>query len=111
MYPNIQKYKEMWLQGKIDRPLIILIGGCAGTGKSTLAKQLLEQFPFSSILQTAAIRAILRTFISPDKNPFLYVHTYDLPTVDAGDKAISLYDRYRAQVEPIAMSINKLIEF
>src|SRR3989338_1334561 len=111
MYPNVQKYNKMWSQGKIDRPLVVLIGGYAGTGKSKLAKQLLDRFPFTNILQTAVLRAILRMFISREKNPFLYVHTYDLPIIDVGERTVSLYDRYRAQVEPIAMSINKIVEF
>src|SRR3989344_2549550 len=111
MYTNIQKYEEMWLQGTIDRPLVVIIGGYAGTGKSTLARKLSEQFPFASILPTGILRAVLRNFISREQNPFLYVHTYDLSALNTEGEDMSLYDKYKVQAKPVAISVNKIVEF
>lgn len=109
MFPHIEKYNALWSGGHIDQPLVILIGGYAGTGKSTLAKRLLEQFTFSSIIQTAVLRSLLRTQRNRLKDPFLFAHTYDLASLDSSG-TIPLHEKYRKQVEPIAAFVNELID-
>ena len=111
MYPHIARYNEMWSKGGVDRPLVILIGGYAGTGKSTLAKQLASHFPHSTILQTAVLRSLMRLSISKESNPFLHVHTYELSDVDVGKRQIPLIEKYETQVQPVTAFINELINF
>lgn len=111
MYPHIETYNRQWIEGVIDKPLVILIGGYAGTGKSTLAKKLADYFPFAPILQTALLRTLMRTQISQQQNPFLHVHTYDLSAIVSAEKNLSLEEKYKRQVEPIGTFVNGAIVF
>jgi 2-phosphoglycerate kinase len=103
---TIQQYNQDWKERRITTPLVILIGGYAGTGKSTIAKSINEQIPFLNNFPTGIIRATLRDYISQEENPFLYSHTYDLYLIE-GD----VRGHYLQQCKPIIDSINQAIDF
>jgi len=79
-YPAIVRYNELWEQGEVSKPVVFLIGGYAGTGKSTLAKEITNYFKNINVLPTGIIRSILREYVSKESNPYLYAHTYNLHT-------------------------------
>ena len=58
-------------------PIIILLGGTSGTGKSTLASLIAEQLDISNVISTDHIRHILRNFKSKEEAPILFTSTYD----------------------------------
>lgn len=58
-------------------PLIILIGGTSGTGKSTLASILASRFQISTVLSTDSIRHIVRNFMDESEEPILFTSTYE----------------------------------
>ena len=55
---------------------IVLIGGTAGTGKSTLARELSSRLSFDHRLGTGFIREVAKAFHSPDSAPELYSFTF-----------------------------------
>jgi len=55
---------------------IILVGGTAGTGKSTLARELGFLLGIDHRLGTGFIREVLRTETSPAKDPDLFTFTF-----------------------------------
>lgn len=57
----IQLYNDQWIKNTISNPLVIMIGGYAGTGKTTLAKKLLSVFEHAVIVNTGVVRAVLRS--------------------------------------------------
>lgn len=103
---SILQYNMAWEQKEITIPLVILIGGYAGTGKSTLANSIIKQLPFMNNFPTGIIRATLRDYITAKENPFLYCHTYDLH-----EKEGDVRDHYIEQCKPIIEAINQSIEF
>lgn len=110
-FDNIRKYRQMWDRGQIDKPLMFMISGYAGTGKSTLVERLMHHFPHTNVIQTGVLRTTIRGYES-GKNPFLLKHTYDLDTVEADDTyPTDLIGRFLKQVEPIAKAINEMVKF
>jgi len=59
-----EKYLLWQSVGKLKKPLIILIGGSTGAGKSTVATNISNRLNISRIVSTDAIREIMRTSIS-----------------------------------------------
>jgi 2-phosphoglycerate kinase len=55
---------------------IILVGGTAGTGKSTLARELSSRLGIDHRLGTGFIREVLRSETSPAKDPDLFTFTF-----------------------------------
>jgi 2-phosphoglycerate kinase len=58
------------------RKPIILVGGTAGTGKSTLARELSSHLEIDHRLGTGFIREVLRSETSPAKDPDLFTFTF-----------------------------------
>lgn len=106
--PHIERYMRLWEQGVINEPLLILIGGYAGTGKSTLARQLAGVFTHSEVLCTPLIRSVLRSTPAHKNDAYLEHHTYNLDLVD---KNIDIVSAYLKQVEPIADAIHSFLNF
>lgn len=55
---------------------VILIGGTAGTGKSTLARELSSRLGLDHRLGTGFIREVAKAFNSPESVPELYSFTF-----------------------------------
>lgn len=62
---------------RIDRPLIILIGGATGVGKSTVATQLAGRLGITRIIPTDAIREVMRSMFSEELMPTLHTSSFD----------------------------------
>ena len=62
--------------GKLKEPLIILVGGSTGVGKSTLSVMLAHRLGLRNVIGTDVIRQVLRKVISPDLIPALHVSSY-----------------------------------
>jgi 2-phosphoglycerate kinase len=62
---------------RIDRPLIILIGGATGVGKSTVATQLAGRLGITRIIPTDAIREVMRAMFSEELMPTLHTSSFD----------------------------------
>ncbi len=77
-YKHIQKYNKLWEKAQISCPVVVMIGGYAGTGKSTLAQIISRALNYLNIIPTGILRALVKDYISAQDNPALYYHTYDL---------------------------------
>ncbi|MGH2717641.1 MAG: hypothetical protein ACRDJU_03535 [Actinomycetota bacterium] len=62
---------------ELDRPLIVLIGGATGVGKSTIATQLAVRLGVTRVMSTDAIREVLRGAFSRELMPALHVSSFD----------------------------------
>tara|TARA_Y100001968_G_scaffold328227_1_gene374985 strand:+ start:1999 stop:4404 length:2406 start_codon:yes stop_codon:yes gene_type:complete len=64
-----------WIRAA-EKPVIILIGGSTGTGKSTLATELAYRLGIRLVTSTDMIRETLRTVLSPEVVPGLHDHSF-----------------------------------
>ncbi|MEW6475426.1 MAG: hypothetical protein AB1679_24490 [Actinomycetota bacterium] len=76
-----QRYADSFAKwqvvNRIDRPLIILIGGATGVGKSTIATQLAGRLGITRIIPTDAIREVMRSMFSEELMPTLHTSSFD----------------------------------
>ncbi|MBL0220311.1 MAG: hypothetical protein IPQ07_41385 [Myxococcales bacterium] len=73
------------------RPLLLVLGGAPGVGKSTISTRLAVRFGITRIVTTDTIREVLRTVIPPTVLPELHVSTYE--SVGAGADPAEVYVR------------------
>jgi 2-phosphoglycerate kinase len=64
------------LQG-LDVPLIIMIGGSTGTGKSTVAAEVAHRLGITRVASTDFIRQTMRAFFSPEFMPTIHYSSFE----------------------------------
>src|SRR5262245_33331037 len=62
---------------EIDLPLIVLIGGATGTGKSTVATEVAYRLGVTRVTSTDFVRQTLRAFFSPEFMPSIHYSIFE----------------------------------
>ncbi|MEP7033327.1 MAG: hypothetical protein ABI879_05025 [Actinomycetota bacterium] len=65
----------------LDIPLVVLIGGTTGVGKSTLATQLATRLGIVRVVATDAVREVMRALFSKELMPALHTSSFEAGTV------------------------------
>ena len=73
----LERYRKWNRLGHEDRPVILLIGGATGVGKSTMAAQLADRLGIVRIISTDSIREVMRAFFSETLMPAIHHSSYD----------------------------------
>lgn len=112
-----EKYARLFLKWQsvadLDVPLIILLGGAAGVGKSTLATQLASRLGITRVISTDAVREILRSAFTAEMFPTLYSSSFEAdravrqPIPHSGDRLII---GFREQAAAVAVGAKALID-
>jgi len=66
-----------FFQNNDDRPLILLLGGTSGVGKSSLALEVARRLSIARVLSTDSIRDVMRVMVSDDLVPTLHVSSFE----------------------------------
>jgi 2-phosphoglycerate kinase len=110
--PVMRRFGQWGQLGRLDRPLVILIGGVTGVGKSTVATQLANRLGITRVVATDQVRQVVRAFFSQGFMPAVHHSSFDV-----GSSAPSLFDGEDAtvagflrQVENIAPGVDALVE-
>jgi len=67
---------------ELDLPIILLIGGATGTGKSTVATEVAYRLGITRVSSTDFVRQTMRAFLSPQFMPSIHRSSFDLPEED-----------------------------
>ncbi len=92
-------------------PLIVLIGGTTGVGKSTVATALAARLGIVRIISTDAIREVMRGIFTPAMMPSLHASSFDVaahlrePPGDA-DPVVA---GFRRQVQAVSVGVTQLV--
>ena len=112
-----EEYAEAFLKwqsvAELDIPLIILIGGATGVGKSTIATQLATRLGITRVVSTDAVRQVLRSAFTREMFPTLYASSFEAgeevrqPIPHSGDRLII---GFREQAAAVAVGAQALID-
>jgi 2-phosphoglycerate kinase len=105
---NFMRWREV---EALDIPLVLLIGGTTGVGKSTIATQLAARLGIVRAVATDAVREVMRAMFSRELMPTLYRSSFEAgeallepPTRDA------VVVGFREQVSGVAVGLDALLE-
>lgn len=69
--PRVRRARHKWSMG-VYKPLVILLGGSDGTGKSTIGIELAKRMNISTQIGTDMIREVMRSCVSEKMLPVLH---------------------------------------
>jgi 2-phosphoglycerate kinase len=89
---RLRRYRELQA---LDVPIIILIGGSTGTGKSTVATEVAHRLGITRVTSTDFIRQTMRAFFSAEFMPSIHHSSFEAGVAaadtDTGDPTILGY--------------------
>lgn len=96
----------------VDRPIVILIGGAPGVGKSTIATQLAARLGITRVIPTDAVREVMRAMLSDELLPALHASSFEagrLVLKPLPRNADPVVIGYREQVAAVVVGIKALV--
>jgi 2-phosphoglycerate kinase len=87
----------------MTKPVILLIGGATGTGKSTVATEVAHRLGINRVTSTDVVRQTLRAFFAPEYMPSIHRSSFD---AGAGE---SLVDAFLDQTKNVAIAVEASI--
>lgn len=107
------RYMRLRDVAHMDRPLIVLIGGTTGVGKSTIATEVAHRLGITRISSTDSIREVMRGIFSRDLMPAIYESAFDawkglrVPVPQGANPVIV---GFREQTAVVTSGVKSLIE-
>jgi 2-phosphoglycerate kinase len=105
---NFLRWREI---GSLDVPLVVLIGGTTGVGKSTLATQLATRLGIVRVVATDAVREVMRALFSKELMPAVHASSFEAGSVlrqpPSRDAVIV---GFREQTAAVAVGVQALVE-
>jgi 2-phosphoglycerate kinase len=96
----VRRYRNWRRLDRLERPLVVLIGGTTGVGKSTVATMLAARLGITRVIATDVIRQVLRAFFTPEAMASVHHSAFELGGV-AG---------YLEQAERVGTGIEAIVE-
>jgi 2-phosphoglycerate kinase len=113
-----RRYLVMRRVRSSERPIVVVIGGTAGVGKSRLAAQVAYRLGIARVVSTDSVRQALRSLISPELSPVLHASSFTawraelLPDELEGGKPKRkrVVRGFQTQVMQLAAAVDAIIE-
>jgi 2-phosphoglycerate kinase len=96
----VARYRNWQRLDRLDRPLIVLLGGTTGVGKSTVATMLAGRLGITRVIATDVIRQVLRAFFSYEFMPSVHHSAFEAGGVEG----------YTDQAEQVGTGIAAIVE-
>jgi 2-phosphoglycerate kinase len=108
-----ESYGKWQMVNRLEQPLIILLGGATGVGKSTIATMLASRLGITRVIPTDAIREVMRSLFTEDIFPTLHTSSFDAarlvrhPLTRSADPVVV---GFRDQASAVAVGIEALVQ-
>jgi 2-phosphoglycerate kinase len=80
---RLRRYRDLY---ELDRPIILLVGGATGTGKSTVATDVAYRLGITRVTSTDFVRQTMRAFFSTEFMPAIHHSSFEAGRALAGDE-------------------------
>ncbi|CAN5714098.1 hypothetical protein BH20ACT2_BH20ACT2_11570 [soil metagenome] len=97
---------------RVESPLIILLGGAPGVGKSTIATMLANRLGITRVIPTDAIREVMRAMFSTELLPTLQCSSFETSTAvhrPLPPDTDAVIAGFREQVAAVSVGVEALI--
>ncbi|MBA2295936.1 MAG: hypothetical protein H0W16_12485 [Actinobacteria bacterium] len=74
---TIRRLRRLHALRQLDAPIILLVGGATGTGKSTIATEAAHRLGITRVTSTDFIRQTMRAFFSPAFMPSVHYSSFE----------------------------------
>jgi 2-phosphoglycerate kinase len=78
---TIRRLRRFEALREIDTPIILLVGGATGTGKSTVATEAAYRLGITRVTSTDFVRQTMRAFLSREFMPSIHYSSFEVPGV------------------------------
>ncbi len=105
---RLRRYGELQ---QLDLPIIVLIGGATGTGKSTVATEAAHRLGITRVTSTDFVRETMRAFFSRDFMPSIHYSSFEAGSaVDADDGADAVLRGFLDQTRYVLVGVRAAID-
>jgi 2-phosphoglycerate kinase len=96
----VRHYRDWQRLDRLDRPLVVLLGGTTGVGKSTIATMLAGRLGITQVIATDVIRQVLRAYFSKEFMPSVHHSAFEAGGVEG----------YMEQAARVATGVSAIVE-
>jgi len=101
---RLRRYESL---RELDLPIILLIGGATGTGKSTVATEVAYRLGITRVTSTDFVRQTMRAFLSREFMPSIHYSSFEVP--DEGEFG-SVVDGFLEQTRNVLVGVRAVVE-
>jgi len=103
---RLRSYEEL---RRLDLPLILLVGGATGTGKSTVATEVAYRLGITRVTSTDFIRQTMRAFFSEEFMPS--IHRSSFEAVSSAEESVDpVLDGFFEQTRNVLVGVRAALE-
>jgi 2-phosphoglycerate kinase len=95
-----RRYASWRRLDRLERPVVVLLGGTTGVGKSTLATMLAARLGVNRVIATDVIRQVLRAFFTHEAMPTVHHSAFEAGGIPG----------YRDQAEHVGTGITAIVD-
>lgn len=109
----VMRYEKMRHFRQSPRPLVLLIGGSTGSGKSSLATEVAHRLDVTRILSTDSVRHVMRAMISDRLLPSIHRSSFEAwrdPAIIALPNLDPTVGAFREQTQHVAVAVEAVLE-
>jgi 2-phosphoglycerate kinase len=102
-----------YFQNEDDRPVIVLLGGTSGVGKSSLGLEVARRLSIARVLSTDSVRDVMRVMVSNDLVPTLHVSSFEAHSrlvSEVGEGLDPVIEGFLEQSRTISVGVRAVIE-
>ena len=96
----VRRFRDRRRLDRLERPLVVLIGGTTGVGKSTLASMLAARLGITRLIATDVIRQVLRAFFTREAMPTVHFSAFEAGGLEG----------YREQADHVCTGVAAIVE-